>query len=527
MKKFLQELRAKREKREAELRQLAQTSEDVNEVRAARNELEGVVEEIKDIDAQIKELDENDPGAGEVIPTANETNPTPNPESRSGFNPMSSYGTRSLGNFPQGNQGPERRSEETIFDSMEYRQAFASYVKGDVTKINAFEERHSAEILELRADETITTDEIGKVIPNTIMNKFIEKLETYGQIYSRVTRLNVKGGIEFPIADIIDPEVRWIAEGTTSETQAGINLNDSVSFKYHIGEMKVAQTLLASTVSLPILENKIAEMMARGFVKSMEKVILEGTGTGQPQGIINDTRIASTNKITFNDGEFANWAAIRTKLFAEIPLSYETGAIIMTKSTWTGGIMTLRDDANRPVYNETVVDGKMTRTLDGHEVILVEPGIIKNFSTAAEGEVFMLYVDLKNYALNENMKVTMQRYYDQDKNSWINKGLTIVDGKLLDVNGVYIISKTLIVTQQATLTSQQLLAEVDVNRQKAEREAEAIKAEALAEIEVMKKEVEETIAQQLEASKQADELAKAEIKALKKEIKELKKDGDK
>ena len=35
----------------------------------------------------------------------------------------------------------------------------------------------------------------------------------------------------------------------------------------------------------------------------------------------------------------------------------------------------------------------------------------------------------------------MKRYFDEEKNEWVNKGLTIVDGKMLDVAGCYIIKK--------------------------------------------------------------------------------------
>ena len=35
----------------------------------------------------------------------------------------------------------------------------------------------------------------------------------------------------------------------------------------------------------------------------------------------------------------------------------------------------------------------------------------------------------------------MKRYFDEEKNEWVNKGLTIVDGKILDPSGCYIIKK--------------------------------------------------------------------------------------
>ena len=53
-----------------------------------------------------------------------------------------------------------------------------------------------------RADETLLTSEVGKIIPNTIMNEFIKELKVYGQLYNLVRKLNVKGGVEFPIEEL-------------------------------------------------------------------------------------------------------------------------------------------------------------------------------------------------------------------------------------------------------------------------------------------------------------------------------------
>ena len=40
-----------------------------------------------------------------------------------------------------------------------------------------------------------------------------------------------------------------------------------------------------------------------------------------------------------------------------------------------------------------------------------------------------------DYAINTNFEFGMKRYFDEDTNEWINKGLTIVDGKILDTSG--------------------------------------------------------------------------------------------
>ena len=72
---------------------------------------------------------------------------------------------------------------------------------------------------------------------------------------------------------------------------------------------------------------------------------------------------------------------------------------------------------------------------------MVEPDVVADFETATSGDVVGLYWIPTDYAINTNLVFGMKRYFDEEKNEWVNKGLTIVDGKMLDVAGCYIIKK--------------------------------------------------------------------------------------
>ena len=71
---------------------------------------------------------------------------------------------------------------------------------------------------EYRAAETTTTADSGAVIPTTIMNEIIQKLESYGSIYAKVRKINVQGGVSIPIADL-KPTAHWITEAKSSDDQ--------------------------------------------------------------------------------------------------------------------------------------------------------------------------------------------------------------------------------------------------------------------------------------------------------------------
>lgn len=429
MKDFLKKLIAKKEQEVKAIRSKIKASESAQEVRELGETLQAVLDELNEAKDKLAELDDkntDDQNTDDSAKSDDNNDAGDENGQRSNFNPAQ---TRSLGAYGM-NQTAERRTGNAL-DSVEYRQAFMKYVQ---TGEWSYQKRQ---------DETLVTSDVGKVIPNTIMNEFIKELKVYGNLYNRVRKLNVKGGVEFPIEELI-PTVSWITETTVSDTQAVPNIKTSVSFGYHIVEARLAQSLLSQVVSLPYLETEMARLLAEAFVKEFDRIIISGTGAGQPLGILNDTRVKATNKITLSAADMTDWTKWRTKFFAKIPLAYRgEGVMIMTAATWETYIMTLKDANNRPLYQETYDpnNGNLTCRFAGREVILVEPDILKDYDTAQSGEAWAIYLKPTDYAINTNMEIAFKRWFDDEKNKYFNKGLCIMDGKLLDVNSVYIFSK--------------------------------------------------------------------------------------
>lgn len=427
MKDFLKKLIEKKKAEAEAIRSKIKASESAQEVRELGETLQAVLDELKEVQEKLAELDNDKNGdQGDDDATQAGSDDGDGNGQRSNFDPAQ---TRSLGAYGM-NQTAERRTGNAL-DSIEYRQAFMKYVQTGEWSYQK------------RSDETLVTSDVGKIIPNTVMNEFIKDLKVYGNLYNRVRKLNVKGGVEFPIEELV-PTVSWITETTVSETQAVPNIKTSVSFGYHIVEARLAQSLLSQVVSLPYLETEMARLLAEAFVKEFDRIIVSGTGAGQPLGILNDTRVKSTNKISLSAADMADWTKWRTKFFAKIPLAYRgEGVMIMTAATWETYIMTLKDANDRPLYQETYdpTNGNLTCRFAGREVILVEPDILKDYDTAQSGEAWAIYLKPTDYAINTNMEIAFKRWFDDEKNKYFNKGLCIMDGKLLDVNSVYIFNK--------------------------------------------------------------------------------------
>lgn len=395
----------------AELRQQIEASTDVNEVRKLGKKIDKMKEQIAKIDAD---------------------------EQRGSFNPVASFSKNSV-------EKTEERDEVDNLSTMEYRKAFKAYVQNGTPSDL------------LKRAENVSSD-LGVLLPNTIVQEIIKGVEkVYGQLYTRVKKTNVKGGVQYPIG-AFSATMHW--DGTAGEdTEHGVTSNQRaggvdkyIQFTYHIGEIRIAQSLLQSVVTVKAFEDEIVKALVEAYVKAMDEAILNGDGLRQPEGILvnatkgGSSRIPSANIITFSEEDMLDWKVWQKKLFAKIPLSMRTlrPEFVMTAETWEANIMTLTDDQNRPVGRETYnpVTGDDTASFRGRDVVFVEEGGIKSFDSATAGEYFGMYwVPEKAYAINSNMQFGYKKYFDEASNQWITKALVICDGKVLDGKYIYLLKK--------------------------------------------------------------------------------------
>lgn len=426
MKEFLKKLIAMKEKRANELREQIQKSEDVNEVRSLGDTLQAVLNELKDAEKQLADIE-----AGEGNGAA------ATDEGRS-FNPTATYKQN----------GAEARTANTdTLSTMEYRTAFKDFVQRGVR----------SDLLK-RADAENVSADLGVLLPNTIVNEIIKGVEkVYGHLYSRVKKTNVKGGVQYPIG-AFSATMYW--DGTAgddqehgvSEKQKAGGITGYIQFTYHIGEIRIAQSLLQSVVTVEAFEREIVNALIEAYVKAMDEAIMLGDGVKQPTGILTEAakggsgRIPAGNIVEFTATEMEDWKQWQKKLFAKIPLSMRKlrPEFVMTANTWESNIMTLEDTNGRPVYRETYnpETGDEKATFKGRAVNFVEEGALKSFDDAAAGDYFaMMWVPEKAYLINSNMQFSYKKYFDENTNQWITKALVICDGKPLDAKYIWLLKK--------------------------------------------------------------------------------------
>lgn len=409
MKDFIKKIIEQKEKRATELRDSIQNATTADEVRSFGTELDAVNAELNYAKQQLLNIDNE----GRSITGKN-------------FNPMAT--------FSQNNNEERKDQNNDPYSTLEYRKAFKEYVQKGTAIPNEYRAGGDT--------GTTSTAELGAIIPTTVMNEVIrEVIKVRGQIFSKVRKLNVPGGIEFPISKM-RANFKWVTETTVSEKQKAGDADDKVTFKYNIGEIRVAETLLASIVALPVFEQEIQRIIVEAFLEAMDDGIISGTGSGQLLGITKDPRVTNVIEMTAND--FGNWTAWRKKLFAVILLSKRGGGeFLFPASTIESNLLTMKDANDRPLFKEAtdLTSGNLAGSFFGRTVTYVEPDVIKDFDTANAGDVVGIFWNPLDYAVNTNMQFGVKRYFDENTNEWINKALVIIDGKILDSSGCYIIKK--------------------------------------------------------------------------------------
>lgn len=469
MKNYLEKLIERKKKELKQKEERMQKSEDINEVRNLGEILIALRDEINEAEKQLKELNKNDNNNGKDNEEGKkeDNNKNDNDEaneerSANGFNPNAVFNI--LGSS-QMNQGIKRSNEKDLLSTMEYRTAFKHYAQtGERSeKLNEILAEYRAETqAEAQTIGEVTSEELGVLIPHTVLQELIKKIEkNYGQFSSRVRMLNVKGGVEVPIGDF-EATFTWTgADGKDKEhgvsKEQGVNgVEGSVVFSYHIGEIRIAQSLLQSILSVEVFEKELVNALLTAYLKARDIAVLRGTGDGQPTGILTDIatglkRIPAENIIEFTEKEIADWTTWEKKLFANIPLGME-GAnpeFAMAKQTYVSNLCTLKDANNQPINKAGFDVGDKQHKFNEYPVLRTEQDLFKSFDLCQDGEYFgIFWVPEKAYGINSNMTFGYKRYFDDDKNKWITKGLVILDGKPLNTNYIYLLKKSIPTTPQ-------------------------------------------------------------------------------
>lgn len=311
-------------------------------------------------------------------------------------------------------------------NTKEYRKAFMNYIVNGASIPKEFKNQNS---------NTKTTD-VGEVIPETVLSKIIEKMEATGMILPLITRTSYKGGVKIPTSQV-KPVATWVGEGEGSDKQK--KTTSYISFGYNKLRCAISMSLEVDTMALAFFETTFVNNVVEAMTKALEKSIINGSGSGQPKGILAETVVAGQNVDIAKTGKVTYDTLVKAE--SALPLAYENGAVwFMTKKTFME-FVGMTDSAGQPIARVNYgIGGRPERTLLGRTVVLND--YMDSYSDSPSSNTIVAFLfNPKDYILNTNLNMTIKRYEDNDTDDQITKAIMLVDGKVVDKNSLVTVTK--------------------------------------------------------------------------------------
>lgn len=307
----------------------------------------------------------------------------------------------------------ERKVEETnIFETEEYRSAFLKKLQG--RKLNEKEERAM----------TTAAASGGAAIPTTTLNRIEEMLRQTSALYNLVDVLNIPGYLAIPVEDTVN-DASWIAEGENS-TDSNDKLK-SVNFAAYKLIRTISITAEVSKMTVSAFENWIVKKITDRMAMAIENAILNGTGNGQPKGILteNITKLESNEKDKFGYEDIC-------KIMANLKAGYKKGSafVVNTQTLWN-------DIATIKIGDNLVFIPDATGEYSGR--IFGKPVIEDEF--IEEGKILYGLFDKYTINWNENINVTSDDSAEFRSGNRVYRGMALVDGKTVNTEAFVIMEK--------------------------------------------------------------------------------------
>lgn len=312
----------------------------------------------------------------------------------------------------------EKENMNTInLESIEYRSAFMEYVtKG--TEIPA----------EFRAAATSVTADNAAVIPTTVLNEIVLKLEAYGDILPRVRRVSYPAGVTVPTS-ATRFEAVWQNEDAKGDSQKMVT--GSLVFAAYQLRCNAGVSFQMDVRSLAAFEAALVKNVVEAMGKALEKAIISGTGTGQPTGITAATAVAKV------DATACDYATL-VKAVKAVPSAYKKDFVFIMNEGTALNFATMVDKNGQPIINSGIVQSPQYKFL-GHEVVLTDA--LPDFDAAVATNTVAVLFDLSKYMLNTSYEVDLYTYTDNPTRQKVYDSIALVDGKVIDANGLVFINK--------------------------------------------------------------------------------------
>ena len=205
-----------------------------------------------------------------------------------------------------------------------------------------------------------TQGDNGAIIPKTIAQKIIDKIETLSDIYAGATKYTVKGTLAIPVVAVGDDDitVSFVAEGAAAD--AHVNKFSAVSLggETYSAIVKVTKKFINNSdiAIVDFFVNRIATKVA-AFI---ENVIFNGyidtstdPDTVKIKGIANSYDSTNMSVTGLSGVAFSDFVALKNK----IPQKYRSGGKFYMSTGTKTALEQIEDEQGRPILVPDVREG--------------------------------------------------------------------------------------------------------------------------------------------------------------------------
>lgn len=299
----------------------------------------------------------------------------------------------------------EVKMENKVFtvESQEYRNAFLKDLMGQ--KLNEVEERAL----------TTVSGSAGAAVPTSTMNAIIDKIAQTSVLFNKVSVSYIAGNVSFVVANAKN-DAAFKTEGAD-----GVPADDTVVNVNLAGyELIKLVELSAATKAMTIdaFEAYIVAEIGRKMAIALENAILNGTGSGQPTGILASGQVSTVGTFTNKGMTYKDLVG----MLAKLPTMYHQNAeLAMPRELFFNEVIGMTTTAGEPVVVQNPQEPMKFN-------VLGYPVIIDDYMPADT----ILLGDFSYYKMNFSQSPTIEsdRSVGFKSGKTTYRGLAVVDGKL-------------------------------------------------------------------------------------------------
>jgi HK97 family phage major capsid protein len=292
---------------------------------------------------------------------------------------------------------------EEILASPEYRSAYLKRLQG--------KELTEAEKRAL----TTASNSAGAAVPTRTLNMIIDKMRQTSALFPRINVSYVPGNLSIVVANAKNAAT-WKSEGVdgtpADDTVVSIQLTGYELIK--LVEMSAA----AEAMTIDAFEQYITSEIGRQMAIAVENAILNGSGTGEPTGILTGITWDTTNSHSYATA--ISYDDIVDGL-ALLPTMYHNNAVfVMNRKMLFSGIRKIKAQDGQPIFTYNPQD-RAAMTILGYPVILDD---YMPDDTILLGDLSYYYM---NFAKAPTIDVSREAGFKSGKVTY--RGLAVADGK--------------------------------------------------------------------------------------------------